>query len=56
MQTKTFSIKGILILCLFAGATIFFLTSVSFARELIRTVMGVPEWEDSTELIQAWLK
>jgi micrococcal nuclease len=40
MPIKKFSIKGFLILCLLAGLTIFFLTSLSFAREPIRTVIG----------------
>ena len=40
MHLKTFSIKGFLILCLLAGLTTFFLTSLSFAREPIRTVTG----------------
>jgi micrococcal nuclease len=40
MHIKTFSIKGILILCLFAGLTTFLHTSFSFAREPIRTVTG----------------
>ena len=40
MHIKTFSIKGFLILCLLAGLTTFLLTSLSFAREPIRTVTG----------------
>ena len=40
MHLKTPSIKGVLILCLLAGLTIFLLTSFSFAREPIRTVTG----------------
>ena len=40
MPLKTFSIKGFLILCLLAGFTTFVLTSLSLAREPIRTVTG----------------
>ena len=40
MLIKTSSIKGFLILCLLAGLTTFSLTSLSFAREPIRTVNG----------------
>jgi endonuclease YncB( thermonuclease family) len=40
VHIKTFSIKGFLILCLFAGLTTFFLISFSFAREPIRIVTG----------------
>ena len=40
MHTKTFSIKGFLILCLLAELTTFLLISLSFAREPIRTVTG----------------
>jgi micrococcal nuclease len=40
MHLKTTSIKGFLILILFAGLTTLLLTSLSFAREPIRTVTG----------------
>ena len=40
MHIKTFSIKGFLILCLFAGLTTVLLASFSLAREPIRTVTG----------------
>jgi endonuclease YncB( thermonuclease family) len=40
MHKKPFSIKGFLILDLLAGLITFFLTSLSFAREPIRTVTG----------------
>jgi micrococcal nuclease len=40
MPTKTFSIKGFLILCLLAGLTTLPFTPFSFAREPIRTVTG----------------
>jgi micrococcal nuclease len=40
MHLKTPSIKGFRTLCLLAGLTIFLLTSLSFAREPIRTVTG----------------
>lgn len=40
MHLKTYSIKGFLILCLFAGLTTLPFTSFSFALEPIRTVAG----------------
>jgi micrococcal nuclease len=40
VRQKTSSIRGFLTLCLLAGLTTFLLTSVSFAREPIRTVNG----------------
>jgi len=40
MHLKTFSIKGFFALCLLVGWTPFFFTSLSLAREPIRTVTG----------------
>jgi hypothetical protein len=40
VHIKTLSIKSLLILCLLAGLTILLLTSLSLAREPIRTVTG----------------
>jgi endonuclease YncB( thermonuclease family) len=40
MHIKTFFLKGYLILCLLAGLTSLSLTSISFARDPIRTVNG----------------
>lgn len=52
MHIKTFSIKGFLILCLLAGLTTFFLTSLSFAREPIRTVTGTVSKGSEGDTIQ----
>ena len=40
VHIKTSYIRAFLIVCLLAGVTTFFLTSLSFAREPIRTVTG----------------
>jgi micrococcal nuclease len=53
MHLKSSTIRGFLILCLLAGLTTLLLTSISFARESIRTIIGTVTKVSDGDTIQA---